>query len=378
MTWHLITGEYPPQPGGVSDYTSSLARELAAIGDEVHVWAPACAEPELSEPGVNTHRLPGHFGPRALATLSHELNQYRGPRRLLVQYVPHAFGWKALNLPFCLWLFSRRQDPVWVVFHEVAVSLSWRQSLALNCLGSVNHCMAWMIARGAKRIFVSIPEWERKLRPFVRQNRPVMWLPMPSSIPVVEDSAGTSAIKARYVPAGSLLIGHFGTHGQLITGLLERLLPILLRGHSGQSVVLIGRGSMAFREQFLRKHVDLAAQVHASGPLSPDDVSRHLSACDVMIQPYPDGVSSRRTSTMVGLSHGRPIVTTTGPSTEPIWKESGAVALAAVDDAEAFVEATQRLVNDRIERKRLGAAAQLLYQRRFDMKHTIAALRAPS
>jgi hypothetical protein len=26
LRWHIITGEYPPQPGGVSDYTRLVAR----------------------------------------------------------------------------------------------------------------------------------------------------------------------------------------------------------------------------------------------------------------------------------------------------------------------------------------------------------------
>ena len=40
MQWHILTGEYPPQPGGVSDYTRMVAEGLAAAGDEVVVWAP--------------------------------------------------------------------------------------------------------------------------------------------------------------------------------------------------------------------------------------------------------------------------------------------------------------------------------------------------
>ena len=37
VTWQVITGEYPPQPGGVGDYTAQVAAGLAAAGDEVHV-----------------------------------------------------------------------------------------------------------------------------------------------------------------------------------------------------------------------------------------------------------------------------------------------------------------------------------------------------
>ena len=41
MQWHILTGEYPPQPGGVSDYSRMVAHGLAAAGDEVVVWAPS-------------------------------------------------------------------------------------------------------------------------------------------------------------------------------------------------------------------------------------------------------------------------------------------------------------------------------------------------
>ena len=37
MSWHLITCEYPPDIGGISDHTAQLASGLAAAGDEVHV-----------------------------------------------------------------------------------------------------------------------------------------------------------------------------------------------------------------------------------------------------------------------------------------------------------------------------------------------------
>ena len=44
--------------------------------------------------------------------------------------------------------------------------------------------------------------------------------------------------------------------------------------------------------------------------LANEEVSVHLSACDLMIQPYPDGISARRTSAMAALAHERPVVTT--------------------------------------------------------------------
>src|SRR5713101_9172419 len=83
-TWHLITGEYPPQPGGVSDYTRLVAIELARAGDLVNVWAPGTVASESVEEGTIVHRLPGHFGPKALRVLDSALRAT--PGRILVQY----------------------------------------------------------------------------------------------------------------------------------------------------------------------------------------------------------------------------------------------------------------------------------------------------
>ena len=69
-TWHIITGEYPPQHGGVSDYTRRVARGLVEAGDRVQVWAPPAHGPERVDPGVAVRRLPDRFGPRSLRVLS--------------------------------------------------------------------------------------------------------------------------------------------------------------------------------------------------------------------------------------------------------------------------------------------------------------------
>jgi hypothetical protein len=77
--WQLITGEYPREPGGVSDYTRLVARGLVEAGDDVDVWAPPCAKPGPSDAGVNVHRLRGRFDPRSLAVLSTAARSERLP-----------------------------------------------------------------------------------------------------------------------------------------------------------------------------------------------------------------------------------------------------------------------------------------------------------
>jgi glycosyltransferase involved in cell wall biosynthesis len=372
--WHILTGEYPPQPGGVSDYTRLVARGLAAAGDPVDVWTPEFAGRHPDDDGVVVHRLPDRFGPRSLRQLTRDLDRLPGPRRLLVQYVPHAFGWKGGNVPFCAWLRVRRRDSIWIMFHEVMFTARRGQGLARNALAAVNHLMASLVAGAAQRAFVSIPLWRRFVEPMVRPGTAITWLPVPSGIPVVRDAAATCAIRARAAD-GHALVGHFGTYGANIRPLLERSLAALA-AQSECRILLLGDASEAARANLIASNPSLADRVIATGRLGPAALSHHIAACDVMLQPYPDGVSSRRTSVMAALAHGRPIATTTGWLTESLWGDSEAVALAPADDPDALADHAAALLRDAVTRQELASRAAALYDERFDLRHTVAALRS--
>jgi glycosyltransferase involved in cell wall biosynthesis len=66
VTWHLLTPEYPPHPGGIATWADELARGLHHRGEAVRVWAPrrhAGAGRPWPVTGIPT---PG--GPRAAGT----------------------------------------------------------------------------------------------------------------------------------------------------------------------------------------------------------------------------------------------------------------------------------------------------------------------
>src|SRR5919112_1432913 len=95
--WHIITSEYPPASGGVSDYTRLVAAGLAASGDQVHVWCPPGEGAGVETPGVSVHGVLGGMSPSDLRRVGRELDGFKGPRRLLVQWVPHGYGYRAMN-----------------------------------------------------------------------------------------------------------------------------------------------------------------------------------------------------------------------------------------------------------------------------------------
>lgn len=376
VAWHILTGEYPPQPGGVSDYTRLVARGLADAGDRVTVWAPPCEAPDDVHPGVVVRRLPDRFGPRSLVLLGRELDRLPGAKRMLVQYVPHAFGWKAANVPFCLWLWSRRHQSIWVMFHEVAFPSGTGYSLAENALAVVTRRMAALVGSAAERIFVSIPAWRTMVERLARPRAAVSWLPVPSSVPVAVDPAGADAVRARIAP-GHPIVGHLGTYGRLIRPMLAACVPELL-ATADCHLLLLGRGGGSMRDELIAAHPEWDSRIHAPGTLSDGDLSRHVAACDVMVQPYPDGVSSRRTSVMVALAHGRPVVTTVGRLSEPIWADYGAAVLIPAGEPRALAAAAAALLGQPARLAEFSARGRTLYAGRFDLGRTLAALRSTS
>jgi glycosyltransferase involved in cell wall biosynthesis len=374
---HVITPEYPPQIGGVSDYTCQVASELAQRGGEVHVWCPASEGESAGVPGPLVHRQLGQASPADLRRVGRELDRFPAPRRILVQWVPHGYGCRSMNLAFCLWLWSRsarRGDRVEVMVHEPFLAFnegSWRQKLA----ALVHRLMTVILLRAAERVWISIPEWERRWRPYAFGKKiPFHWLPIPSNVPRVDDAAGAAAIRNRYAPKDGLLIGHFGTYGMPVSSVLK---PILLAmGEQGRknSILLMGSGSDRFRGELLERKPECERFVHATGALASEALSSHIAACDLLLQPYPDGVSSRRTSFMAGLSHGKAMVATTGHLSEAFWETTGAVVLAPAGDTAAFVKLVDELCADPARRGRIAQAAGKLYCERFDISRTTAAL----
>jgi glycosyltransferase involved in cell wall biosynthesis len=379
-TWHIVTCEYPPRPGGVSGYTHQMAQGLGMAGHQVHVWCPGLPGEAPHASGVEVHPTLGRFSPGDLRRTGRQLDRFPGPRRLFVQWVPHGFGYKSVNLYFCLWLWYRsafRGDVVDLMVHEPFIGFK-KTGLRQSAAALIQRIMMAVLLRTAARVWLSTPTWEHFLRRWEFGRRHVFnWLPIPSNIPVSGDPAAVLEIRRKYAPRG-LLIGHFSTFGASITQILRATVPSLLGQANGASLLLIGMGSNAFRLELIRDNPWLEPLIHATEYIRDGErLSEHISACDLLIQPYPDGVTSRRTTIMAALSHGRATVTTAGPLTEPFWAASGAVEITPEADDERFVEAALRLLESRSRRTALGENGLELYQREFDIQHVIGRLGNP-
>lgn len=374
---HLITGEFPPALGGVSDYSLQIAAGLARMGAAVHVWCPDAPGPRLDPPGVAVHRVAGGWHRRDLAAIDRELDATRAPRRLLVQWVPHAFGRRSLNVDFCRWVQRRARagDIVELMVHEPFLAFG-EGGLRQHAAAAVHRLMAVLLLGAARRAWVSIPAWEQALRPWAyRRDLSFCWLPVPSGIPVARDEDAVRSVK-RALAGDGPVFGHFSTYGRDACAALTEIIPVLRSRAPGSTVLLLGRSGDRFAELLRERLGSQAARVHATGPLDPRLLSIHLQACSVLVQPYSDGATTRRTTLMAALEHGVPVATTWGRLSEAFWRESEAITVVAAGDHQRLADAALALAGDCDRAARQAAAGRRLYDDRFHVRHSIAALRS--
>lgn len=375
---HIISCEYPPQIGGVSDYTRLIAHGLAARGESIHVWGPSF-EQNVTEKveGVVIHRSLGKFSPADLCKTDHELKQFGSPLDILVQWVPHGYGYRSLNLFFCVWLWKRaflNRDKIQLIVHEPCLAFgegSWKQNLA----AAFHRIMLIFLLGSTRLVWVTIPEWEKRLK-FYTLGRKIkfIWLPLSSNVEVENFSGDILKSKQQLMEEKKYLIGHFGTYSKSIITMLLSFLPNLLENNPLMMILLLGSGSENFYNDFILRYPNLKKQMRAFGYLPSKELSNYLSLCDVMFQPYPEGVNSRHTSAMAGLCHGIPLVATCGKMTEPIWFENESVKLISTGNEKGLMEALKNILVHDTEKNRLSEAAKKFYEKNFSWERTIDAL----
>lgn len=375
-SWTILTCEYPPHCGGVGDYTAQVAAALAACGDAVRVFCPPRPDAPRVQPGVEVVVLRDVYGRASRDEIARRLVD--DSTTVLVQYVPTAFGLKGANVPWCRWLLdiSRRPRDVRVMFHEPYFEFGWKP-LHQSPLSIVQRLMARTLLRAGVETYLSTDSWRRYLAPYAPTGDAHRFttLPIPSSIPRCERAESAAGRRRLLIGAHRSLVGHFGTYGTHVAPMLRDAVLPLLAGDAAIAVVCTGAGSERFVTGVTKDRPALRSRLIATGRLSPADAAAVLSACDLLLQPFPDGVTTRRTSVMAGLNNGRPVLTTIGHLTEPVWEEWGAVAMTPAGDTAAYVGKALALLSRPDDLRALASRGDETYRRRFALVHTIAALR---
>jgi glycosyltransferase involved in cell wall biosynthesis len=334
MSVLFVTGEYPPDIGGVGDYTACLRSALSPLGVRTEVVS---------------RREVGRWDGRALAWLVR-----KAPRTGIVhiQYQPGAFD---LLGDVCLMpLLLRAVRPcvrVVTTLHDARVPYVFRRA------GPLRWQAVKLLARTSHAVVAAD---ERDLRAVGRTRFQV---PIGSNVacapPPGYDRDGFR--QQLGLEPDALAVAYFGLlNASKGLDLLLDAFDRLLRARADARMLVLG-GSVGASDPTDRLNAArLKTRLHElavvqTGYLEPGALSAHLLACDVALLPYADGASPRRGSLLACAAHGLPII-----STLPTSQAVADAVLAEPADAQRLSAAVLNVVDDAALRERLRAGAAAL------------------
>ncbi|MEA2372964.1 MAG: hypothetical protein QOH12_3358 [Solirubrobacteraceae bacterium] len=279
---------------------------------------------------------------------------------VLLHYNPFSWGrwgFAPRLAPSLAGLRLRRPELVLgVVFHERYVDLGGVRGTAM---GAWQRVQFHAVLRTATAAFASTDAWTAALR---HQTRvPAAKIPICSNLPDVRGRREFARTRLELDPS-TFCVATFGIrHVTRLDGHVEHAVSAI--ASSGMPVALLNLGAHppAFPE------IERSVRVISPGRLDAPAVAECLTAADLYLAPFVDGVSSRRTTLMAALQHGIAVVGTDGTMTGPAMRSArDAFMLTPAADAVAFGEAALHLALDQRRRERQGAAGRRFYEQHHD------------
>jgi glycosyltransferase involved in cell wall biosynthesis len=331
---------------GIRDHTELLQAHLAAGGIEVDVHLRRAGGWVVTRAGLSTaERHPA-------------LGDYDA---VVLQYNPFLYGrWGVAPwLPVLLGRarMAHTRPVTAVIVHEPFVPMTDAKSVLM---GAWQRAQLRALALSANVMLCSTEAWVSLLDGW-RPRRRVIHLPVPSNLP---DMRACRADARRAIGAGDgdLVLATFGTdHPSHLQDPVERALEAVAPDGSGR-VFLTELGARTPRSVG-----GAGITVRSPGYQTSGELARELSAADIFLAPFIDGVSTRRGTMMAALQHGLPIVGTRGPAIDTaLAGTEGALRLVPVGRPDLFAGAVAEVAQQPSERRRMAQAARSLYEQRFD------------
>ena len=333
----LISGEFPPMPGGVGDFTRILAENLQAQGHSVYV---------LSRAGSRGARLPVSTVTGWGAGCLPEIRRWA--RRCRIDLANLQFQTAAFDMsPFIHFAPDVIGAPVVTTFHDL------RHPYLFPKAGPIRDWIVMRLARASRGVIATNREDALRLR----ATSPRQVIPIGSSIKRSPLSASQRADRRAQIAGDDnhLLLGHFGFVRPIkgVDYLIDALARLRDCGTDARLVFIGARSNIvddgADRryllelEERIRRH-GLEDAVHWTGYVSDEEASRWFGAVDLVVLPYVDGASFRRSSLIAALHQGCAILSTVPALAEPAFEHGENLWLTPPRSSEAIANAVLQLM----------------------------------
>ncbi len=327
----LYCPDVPPVPGGVSDHTLVLARALAALGAPPAVFAHR-GDRSLFAPLECVTGLT----PRDVAAAARKA----GVTTIVVQYVPFLFARRGVSPAFAAGVGALRRAGIRIaaVIHEAFVPFTRPTWLVTGVPQRLQF--AWL-ARSATHLYAPLPQYAALARRYGGARPVVRVAPIGATLPAsMLDRA--EARRRLGLRDAQVAIGVFSPAANGFQRDWIGIAAARLAERPEVVWVCFGHGGDA---PLPGLHAGNAILV---GPGTADVIADTMRAMDVAAAPYDDGLTLRRSSAMLALATGVPLVSSTGHLHDPAL-----AALAACEPSPAaFADRLARLADDASERRR--------------------------
>lgn len=376
----FLTGEYPPMPGGVGDYTRELSLAMRALDVEVDVItsrrASAAPDAESAASGPRIFPIMDDWGYRGWGQIAGVLDECN-PDVVHIQYQTAAFGMHpAINL-LPLFLRRRKSRPaVAVTFHDLKVPYLFPKAGPVRRLPAI--ILAWasdlvVVTNQEDALIVMDRSYRDSADPGQLRSRyaqrPLHLIPIGSNIatapPIGYDRQDWRCRMG--VDDDYTLLAYFGFlgHSKGVDLLFEAFRDLLQQKNKFKLVMIGGMEgasdptNRAYARQMraLADEPALRDQVIWTGFVTSSEVSAYLLASDIGVLPFREGASLRHGTLVATIVHGLPTITTLPPASnsgadQPCLPESlrlnhrHNVYLVQTNDAVALRNAIMDLVSD--------------------------------
>jgi glycosyltransferase involved in cell wall biosynthesis len=366
----LISPELPPDRGGISDYVSRLTGELTRNGHSVLVIT--AQEKPAPIPGAELKSVAYPWGSKGLREVSSAVMDWR-PDATVVQFAPLPYSPKLYGihpgLPLWLAALKRKsRKPVVLMSHEPYYPPG---ILPDRLLIGVPHFLTFhAMVQAVDRTLFTTQVWRNAVAgrmPWRRKR--ISWLPVAANLEAKEEDLLRRAQPGhRGIPEDAPVLLQFGGgHSTRLFGHIWEALQECKRERPDCRLVLAG---LTQAEIAPLLPLELQDSVTALGYLPEKDTLQWLARADIVLAPFIDGISARRTSVMAALSAGRPVVTNRSYQTDPEvnW---GAFLRLAPNDVQGYARSVASLLADAPERQRLSQKARETYLAEFSWDRLI-------
>jgi glycosyltransferase involved in cell wall biosynthesis len=306
----MITGSYPPDLCGVADYTWHLTEALGNLGLEIDVYTISGGETGVGG-NDRVHRRTTGWGWGELKGLVHHLSA-KAPEVVHLQYQTALFGkgWAITLLP----LLMRRAE---MRTHLVVTLHDLNGPRVIPRIPATGRPAVRYLASRADGMVVTNELDLATISNWGIQRDRLRLMPVGPTIPVEPQAEGERDRLRESLGIGrnESLFVYFGLVMR-DKGLRTLVEATVLLPRAGWRMLLIASPRDRREEEWRRGLQELAASLGMEDRiiwrerLPPGEVSRHLSASDIGVLPFEEGISTRRSTFAVMMAHGLPLVST--------------------------------------------------------------------